>query len=108
MHKKPLDIIGGGRNNLKYCYMFNTCVQLQDGKLYTCIVPAYIKYFNEYFGKDLFPNKNDSIDLYQLNTKEEMFEKLARPIPFCKYCNAKGMVFGLEWAVSKKEITEWT
>jgi hypothetical protein len=44
MHKKPLDINGGQsiKENWELCYKFNTCVQLVDGKLYTCIEIAYI------------------------------------------------------------------
>ncbi|GHV72928.1 hypothetical protein AGMMS49940_02300 [Spirochaetia bacterium] len=88
--------------------MINTCVQLIDGKLYTCIVIAYMKYFNKYFNKKLTVGDNDSIDIYKVKTKEELFEFLAKPVSFCKYCNIKNTVFGLEWGVSKKDISEWT
>jgi hypothetical protein len=110
MHKKPLDLSGKQNvgDNIKLCHMFNTCVQLIDGKLYTCIEMAYIKYFNKYFNKNLCINDNDIIDIYKIKTKEEIFERLAQPVSFCKYCNIKGTDFGIEWCVSKKEITEWT
>jgi hypothetical protein len=110
MHKKPLDINGRQniKENLSLCHMFNTCVQLIDGKLYTCIEMAYIKYFNNYFNQNLAVNKNDIIDIYKVKTKEEIFEKLAKPVSFCRYCNIKHTVFGIEWSISKKEITEWT
>jgi molybdenum cofactor biosynthesis enzyme MoaA len=110
MHKKPLDINGKQNmgNNIKLCHKFNTCVQLADGKLYTCIEMAYIKYFNKYFDQNLIVNENDVIDIYNLKTKEEMFEKLAKPVSFCKYCNIRKTDFGIEWRVSKKEISEWT
>jgi len=110
MHKKPLDINGkqNVEDNLKICHMFNTCVQLIDGKLYTCIEMAYIEYFNKYFNKNLTVNENDIIDIYKLKTKEELFEKLARPVSFCKYCNIKDTDFSIKWKVSKKEISEWT
>lgn len=110
MHKKPLDINGKQNigDNLKLCHMFNTCVQLIDGKLYTCIEMAYVKYFNKYFNQNLPIDKNDIIDIYKIKTKEEMFERLAKPVSFCRYCNIKEMDFGIEWKVSKKEISEWT
>ncbi|MDR0464989.1 MAG: hypothetical protein LBG94_07745 [Treponema sp.] len=110
MHKKPLDINGKQNigENLKLCHMFNTCVQLIDGKLYTCIEMAYINYFNKYFNKNLIVEENDIIDIYKIKTKEEMFEKLAKPVSFCKYCNIIETNFGIKWKVSKKEISEWT
>jgi len=110
MHKKPLDIDGKQNvgDNLKICHMFNTCVQLINGKIYTCIEMAYIKYFNKYFNKNLVVNENDIIDIYKIKTKEELFERLARPVSFCKYCNIKDTNFGIKWKISRKEITEWT
>jgi organic radical activating enzyme len=109
MHKKPLDIDGKQNiaENLKLCHMFNTCVQLIDGKLYTCIEMAYIKYFNKHFNQNLIVNENDIIDIYKIKTKEEIFERLAKPVSFCKYCNIKETDFGIEWRISKKEISEW-
>jgi hypothetical protein len=110
MHKKPLDI-DGKQNvdyNYKHCHMFNTCVQFINGRLYTCIVIAYIKYFNKYFHKNFPVNENDSIDIYKVKTKDEIFKFLAKPVSFCKYCNIRETVFGLEWGISKKKISEWT
>jgi hypothetical protein len=109
MHKKPLDINGRQniKENLSLCHMFNTCVQLIDGKLYTCIEMAYIKYFNKYFNQNLVVDKGDIIDIYEAKTKEEIFEKLARPVSFCRYCKIKDTDFGIKWKVSNKEITKW-
>jgi hypothetical protein len=109
MHKRPLDTAGkqNTTENLKLCHIFNTCVQLIEGKLYTCIEIAYIKYFNKYFKQNLIVNENDIIDIYKVQTKKEVFERLAQPVSFCKYCNIKDTNFGIEWGVSKKEITEW-
>ena len=109
MHKKPLDINGGQsiKENLALCHKFNTCVQLLDGKLYTCIEMAYIKHFNKYFSKNLTVDETDIIDIYKIKTKEEMFERLATPVAFCKYCNIKGTDFGIEWKVSTKQMSEW-
>ncbi|MDR2842311.1 MAG: hypothetical protein LBV52_03815 [Spirochaetaceae bacterium] len=110
MHKRPLDI--SGKQSIKYnyehCHMINTCVQFINGRLYTCIMIAYIEYFNKQFNKNLTVSENDSIDIYNVKTKEEIFNFLAKPVSFCKYCNIKNTVFGLEWGVSKKDISEWT
>ncbi|GHV21197.1 hypothetical protein FACS189494_06250 [Spirochaetia bacterium] len=79
--------------------MINTCVQFIDGKLYTCIVIAYIKYFNKRFNKNLAIGENDCIDIYKIKTKEEIINFLAKPVSFCKYCNIKETIFGLEWGM---------
>jgi len=110
MHKKTLDLNGkqNADDNLKICHQFNTCVQLVNGGLYTCIVMAYIKYFNKYFNKNLTVGENDIINIYKIKTKEELFERLAKPVSFCKYCNINDTDFGIKWGISKKEISEWT
>jgi hypothetical protein len=66
-----------------------------------------IKYFNKYFNKNLSVDENDIIDIYAVKTKDEIFERLAKLVSFCKYCGIMNTDFGIEWRVSKKEITEW-
>ena len=50
----------------------------------------------------------DYIDIYKAKSIQEILAFLAKPIPFCKYCNVKGRTFGHERGISKKEIEEWT
>jgi MoaA/NifB/PqqE/SkfB family radical SAM enzyme len=107
---KPLDL--NGMQNIKYnfthCYMPNKCVQLYEGKMYTCAIIPYVKYFNKYFGQTLKVAEEDYIDIHHVENINQIFEFLCRPIPFCRYCKIKSMKFGLKWSVSKKEISEWT
>jgi hypothetical protein len=56
---------------------------------------------------DLQIDEKDYIDIYKIKSIDEVFEFLCKPIPFCRYCNTKEPVYGIDWAVSKKEITEW-
>jgi MoaA/NifB/PqqE/SkfB family radical SAM enzyme len=109
MQKRPLDGEGkqNGESNFKICHMANNCIQLRDGKLYPCVVSAYIPIFNKFFKKNFEVGDKDYIDIYRVKTREEMFNFLCKPIPFCRYCNIKRMKLGLKWGMSRKEICEW-
>jgi MoaA/NifB/PqqE/SkfB family radical SAM enzyme len=110
MQKRPFDLEGKQdiKENIKICHMANNCVQLRDGKLYTCVEIAYIGIFNEYFNKGLEVTEKDYIDIYKAQNKEEVFNFLNKPVPFCRYCDIMGIEQEIEWKKSKKEITEWT
>ncbi|MDR2406568.1 MAG: hypothetical protein LBE13_00420 [Bacteroidales bacterium] len=110
MLKVPLDINGGqnSKSNYKMCGQANACIQLRHGKIYTCPVIAYIEYFNNFFGQNLEVTERDYIDIYKVKNIDEVYSFLCKSMPFCRYCNIKGVVYGMGWAVSKKQITEWT
>jgi MoaA/NifB/PqqE/SkfB family radical SAM enzyme len=111
MWKTPLDTDGGqnAEANFAACGAANAlgCVTLRDGRIYICPASAHIQFFNKYFGKDLRVTENDYIDIYKAKDKNEILDFLRKPIPFCRYCNISASVDGLEWGVSKREITEW-
>ena len=105
----PLDLEGkqDAVNNFLNCFHANNCVFLKQGKLYTCTVAPNIDQFNQYFGKNIPLTNRDGIDIHKAQNIDEILEFLAKPIPFCKYCNVNGRTFGHPWGVSKKEIEEW-
>jgi MoaA/NifB/PqqE/SkfB family radical SAM enzyme len=109
MQKRPFDLEGKQdiEENFQMCHMSNFCIQLRNGKLYTCVEIAYISLFNKYFDKHMEVTDRDYIDIYKAKNKEEIFKFLCKPVPFCRYCNIKNIVRGLEWRNSKKEISEW-
>lgn len=109
LQKRPFDLQGKQNieENIKICHMANICVQLRNGKLFTCVPIAYVSIFNEYFNKNLEVTENDFIDIYKVKNKDEIFNFLNKPVPFCRYCNILGIELGIEWGQSKKEITEW-
>jgi MoaA/NifB/PqqE/SkfB family radical SAM enzyme len=109
MQKRPFDLEGKQNieENIKICHMANQCVQLRDGKLFTCVVIAYISIFNEYFNKNLEVTERDYIDIYKVKNKNEIFNFLNKPVPFCRYCNIHEIKQGIEWKTSRKEINEW-
>ncbi len=89
------------------CLMANKCFLLRDGKFYTCALPATIQHFNKYFNKDIPVTEKDYIDIHKAKNIEEILEFLAKPISFCKYCNANERKMDLEWKMSTKSINEW-
>ena len=89
------------------CVEANNCIKLKDGKLYTCTRPAAIKKFNSFFDMNLKVTDADYIDIYDDLDKSEVLERLAKPIPFCKYCNNTGDKKALKWGKTSRRIDEW-
>ena len=89
------------------CWIANYCMFLSNGKLYTCTEPANIKHFNKFFGTNIPESEEDGIDIYKAKNIQEILEFLAKPIPFCAYCNACKMKYNMEWKQSEKKIEEW-
>jgi flavorubredoxin len=65
-------------------------------------------YFNKYFNKNLEVTKGDVLEINKVKDIKEVYEFLHTPKSFCKYCNRKGVVFGIKYGSTKKEIGEWT
>lgn len=109
---QPLDITGGQDwvENFNHCYRANECIDLKHGKMFSCIIPAEIKPFCEYFKLDIPVTEHDYVDIYKVNSAEELLEKLGCPIPFCRYCNRDSIeVFGVSpWEKTKYKLEEWT
>jgi MoaA/NifB/PqqE/SkfB family radical SAM enzyme len=112
MYKLALDLDGGQNPEISFnaCGMGSGlgCVTLRDGRIYTCYVAAHIQFFNKYFDKDLRITGEDYIDIYKAISKREILDFLLKPFPFCRYCKSSASLSGLNWAVSKREISEWT
>lgn len=104
-----LDIEGRQQieDSFTHCIEANNCVKLKKGRLYTCTRPAAIYKFNQFFHTDLQESEEDSIDIYKAGTGKEILEFLAKPIPFCRYCNVHGKKTAMEWGKSEGKIAEW-
>jgi MoaA/NifB/PqqE/SkfB family radical SAM enzyme len=109
MWKYPLDLEGKQTVSRSFaiCNQVNSCIRMKNGRIYPCNTIACIAHFNAFFNTNLAVTADDYIELDKVNAIEEVYRFLIRPKPFCGYCNRKGVVFGIPWAVSKKEITEW-
>ena len=90
------------------CFQGNRCIQLRNGRFYTCAIAAYAEYFIKYFNLHLRISDADSIDIYKATNMQEILEFLARPIPFCRYCRVDMEPYYHVWQISEKKITEWT
>ncbi len=101
-----------GRNDARWqwlhCFRAGDCVQLKGHKLYPCTTAANAHLLKEHFGLDIRLSELDGIDIYKARNREEILTFLAKPIPFCRYCNVQGESYGHKWSVSKKELSEWT
>jgi hypothetical protein len=108
-HLIPLDIKGEQNSDESFikCGSKNLCIQLKEGKLYTCHTVAYIEKFNEFFGMNLTPSENDYIDIYKARNTKELLKFLSKAISFCRYCNISETKNGIKWHISDRKITEW-
>ena len=108
-YKTMLSLDGLCYPNISFlnCGVANQCVALRDGKLSTCGIPLYIERFNKFFNKNLLVTEKDYIDIYKVNSYEEVLEQLAKPIPFCRYCETREWKSIGKWSTSSKNINEY-
>ena len=67
------------------CPTKNSCVFLQDGRLYSCPSIPFRSQVIEYFKEDI-PVFNEGIDIH-MHTYEEIVEQLQQPKESCRYCS---------------------
>ena len=90
------------------CDQGNRCMTLKEGKMYTCPTIPFSAHFSKYFGIELPVCERDYADIYKLNSAEQLFEAMAKAPDFCRFCDHRNNIFGLQWHVSKRQIGEWT
>lgn len=109
----PNRAVGGGdiscRSNFFHCHDATRCVTLRDGRMYTCDIAAHALHLKKHFNLDITLSKRDSVDIYDVKSGAELLKKLARPIPFCQYCDVTvgESLIECEWEVSHKDRFEW-
>ena len=100
---------GLSRSNFIRCQYANHCVTLRDGRMYSCAIAAHALHLKKYFHLDIQLSDRDSVDIYSVGSGAELLEALAKPIPFCQYCDVvdvdKTITCG--WGVSRRERYEW-
>ena len=106
--KHPFDL---GGNAEKYyfagCSYFNKYNVLKDGRVYMCPISAHIGIFNKYFNQNLRLGEQDSLDIYKIESWEEIAEFSSNIIPFCGYCDVKNRRPYSEWKSSSKDVSEY-
>ena len=100
---------GLSRSNFLRCQDANHCVTLRDGRMYPCDIAAHAFHLKKYFDLDIQLSDRDSVDIYSVGSGSELLEALARPIPFCQYCDVvdAGKLLTCDWGVSRKDRYEW-
>ena len=93
--------------NFRNCFLANNCLILENGRLYTCSYIPNIRHFNKFFNKNIPISVNDYIDIHKARDYQEVLQFLAKPIPFCKYCDVKNRKDGIVWKTSTKGIEEY-
>ena len=61
---------------------------------------------NKEFNTNFQRSCRDYIDIYSDINLDDIMKFLAKPIPFCRYCNTFAMRVQ-DWGISKKEKEEW-
>jgi len=96
---------------LTKCQYKHICNNYRNGKIYLCPHIAYIEYFNKYFNKNIQLNETDYIDLNDINSFEELIEKIHNAKPnfcyqYCNYYDRNHPINGI-WKQTKKSIDEF-
>lgn len=81
---------------------------LRDGRLFSCPPAAYIDFFNDYFHKRLPGSDQNGIDLFSVKDLRGLTDQLSEPCPLCAYCDSLAPLKKVPWAVSRRDISEWT
>lgn len=110
-HYQHIRLIEGRIDCLEKCPYKNACNNYRDGKIYLCPHIAYIEYFNKYFNKGIRLDETDFIDLKNIESFDELIEKLNKLKPnFCyQYCNYYDREHPIKgkWGKTKKDINEF-
>lgn len=80
------------------------CPFLQEGRLYTCALPALVHYFNERFGQTIAADEGINIHSGSI-TGGEILRQLQKPIETCKWCSYDFV--DSKWDVSKRVPEDW-
>ena len=110
MYRFPINPIGDNdpASNYYKCLFANDCVQLKNGKLYTCVVAANANHLKKRFGLNISTSKLNGINIYEAKDAKEILEFLTKPIPFCRYCDfEKYKDFEEDWHISNGNRYEW-
>lgn len=110
-HYQHIRLTEGEVDCFKNCLYKRMCNNYRNEKIYLCPHIAYIDYFNKYFGKDIKLNETDYISLEDVNSFDDLIEKLNSMKPnFCfKHCNYRDGLHSTKgvWQKTKKNIDEF-
>jgi organic radical activating enzyme len=97
-------------HSFTHCWHAAFRIFLRDGRIFPCPIAPNIVHFNRQF-KDVTEfqlTEKDCIDIYQVQSEQEVVDFLSKPIDFCRFCNTDRRTVPLYvYSPTKKEKTEW-
>ena len=99
------------RESAQECLWRKTCTQLVDGKIYLCPLIAYFKHFDKHcddvgYKHNFVITDEDSIDLSEVASWDELQEERGKVPHFCGYCRGSHAI-SQPWDITKREVSEW-
>ena len=87
----------------------NNKLHLDNGRLYRCDIAASINIFNNYFKNNQIPYKEeDSLDLYKINSAEDIAAFMKTPSDLCSKCNYRHQGNkNFIWHKTEYKASEW-
>lgn len=109
MSRQPLAINGeyDCTENFDKCPQANNWIQLRNGKLFTCITAAHIQNLIGEFDLKIHISDKNYVDIYEAKSADEILERMASPIPLCRFCNLDGSVNNVPYSKTQKSRYEW-
>lgn len=106
----PLDLQGKQDPvmNFMSCFHAVECITLSEGRLYPCTIAPNLHIFNQKYDTSIPLTEADGIDIYKVQSGEELLERLCKPLPVCRFCNIKKRSSGHEWHTTRGDIGEWS
>jgi hypothetical protein len=89
----------------------SSCVNLREGRMYTCCMLPHIKFFNKKFNQNLPEtgpglDEGGGIDIHKEGMTDVLLaEKLTQPVDLCKFCVADPPK--VPWSQTKGKLKEW-
>jgi hypothetical protein len=105
----PINFDGSGNSvqNFARCGRANYCHVLFNHRLYTCSAIPRIRIFNERFNTNVPISDFDGIDIYKAKNGDDILQFLAKPVPFCRFCDHDKYTFEHEWKTTQHSISEY-
>ena len=89
------------------CTYKNMCNNYNNGKIYLCPRIAYINIFNNFFNENIQLDESDYIDINEINSYEELQDKLKKLTPHFCYHHCNPTPINGKWKKTNKNINEF-
>lgn len=103
----PLDYSGSQNKeeNFAHCYYSNNCIQLKNGRLYPCTIAPNVYHLERFLDFKL-PFTDNAVDIYNVNSLDDILNLLNSPIDFCRFCRVNERTV-VDWKPSSRTKEEW-